>query len=61
MRPSLEEATDKRTYYITAVRQLDPDGIYRFEHKNREGERVDILWDQRDSSRSGSWWLPWRR
>ncbi|GAA5968475.1 hypothetical protein JCM8115_006402 [Rhodotorula mucilaginosa] len=60
IRPSHEEAKDKRTYYITAVRQVDPAGIYRLEHKNREGERVDILWDQRESRRAGPWWSPWR-
>ena len=60
IRPSHEEAKDKRTYYITAVRQVDPAGIYRLEHKNREGERVDILWDQRETRRAGPWWSPWR-
>lgn len=60
IRPNHEEAKDKRTYYITAVRQVDPAGIYRLEHKNREGERVDILWDQRETRRAGPWWSPWR-
>ncbi|GAA5988113.1 hypothetical protein JCM10908_002067 [Rhodotorula pacifica] len=61
IRPSQEEAKDKRTYYITGVRQLDAAGIYRLEHKNREGERIDILWDQRDPRRAAPWWSPWRQ
>ncbi|GAA5868713.1 hypothetical protein JCM3774_003633 [Rhodotorula dairenensis] len=60
IRPSHEEGKEKRTYYVTAVRQVDAAGIYRLEHKNREGERVDILWDQRDTRRAGPWWSPWR-
>lgn len=58
-RAAQEETKDKRTYYLTAVRQLDSTGVYRLEHKNREGERVDVLWDQRDNRRTGPWWSPW--
>ncbi|BGP56139.1 hypothetical protein JCM8202v2_003750 [Rhodotorula sphaerocarpa] len=58
-RAAQEEFKDKRTYYLTAVRQLDSTGVYRLEHKNREGERVDVLWDQRDNRRTGPWWSPW--
>lgn len=47
IRPGQEEGVDKRTYYITGVRQLDKEGIFRLEHRNREGERVDLIWDQR--------------
>ncbi|GAA6043754.1 hypothetical protein JCM8097_006654 [Rhodosporidiobolus ruineniae] len=46
IRPGLEEALDKRTYYLTGVRTLGEDGVVRLEHKNREGERVDVVWDQ---------------
>ncbi|BGP41044.1 hypothetical protein JCM10449v2_005013 [Rhodotorula kratochvilovae] len=56
IRPGQEEGVDKRTYYITAVRQLDADGIFRLEHKNREGERVDLVWDQRPLGGKGSRW-----
>ncbi|GAA6052081.1 hypothetical protein JCM3770_006621 [Rhodotorula araucariae] len=55
-RPGQEEGVDKRTYYITGVRQLDADGIFRLEHKNREGERVDLIWDQRTLGSTGSRW-----
>jgi len=34
------------------VRRLDQDGIFRLEHKNREGERVDIVWDQRATGKA---------
>ncbi|GAA6058934.1 hypothetical protein JCM10212_002886 [Sporobolomyces blumeae] len=55
IRSGQEEALDKRTYYITGVRTLSPDGIVRLEHKNREGERVDIIWDQRTKTAKGGW------
>jgi hypothetical protein len=42
---------EKRTYYLTGVRELDPAGVFRLEHKNREGEKVDIVWDQRPKGR----------
>ncbi|GAA5861264.1 hypothetical protein JCM1840_003134 [Sporobolomyces johnsonii] len=54
-RPGQEEGLDKRTYYITGVRTLSPDGIFRLEHKNREGERVDLIWDGRQRKQA-SWW-----
>ncbi|BGO99555.1 Multifunctional methyltransferase subunit TRM112 [Rhodotorula toruloides] len=57
IRPGQEEALDKRTYYVTGVRQLDAAGIYRIEHKNREGERVDIIWDQRDTKPKKHGWF----
>ncbi|GAA5937037.1 hypothetical protein JCM3775_001934 [Rhodotorula graminis] len=52
IRPGQEEGVDKRTYYISGVRRLDKDGIFRLEHKNREGERVDIVWDQRATGKA---------
>ncbi|GAA5976139.1 hypothetical protein JCM11641_003291 [Rhodosporidiobolus odoratus] len=55
MRPGQEEGTDKRTYYLTGVRTLDFTGVVRLEHKNREGERVDIVWDQAAKVK-GRWW-----
>ncbi|GAA5823926.1 hypothetical protein JCM5353_007339 [Sporobolomyces roseus] len=56
IRPGQEEAVDKRTYYITGVRTLTADGIVRIEHKNREGERIDLIWDQRlKSVGKGGW------
>lgn len=45
-RPGLEEALHKRTYYLTGVRRLDK-GVIRMEHRNRERERIDIIWDAR--------------
>ncbi|GAA5844194.1 hypothetical protein JCM11251_006713 [Rhodosporidiobolus azoricus] len=58
IRPAQEEAVEKRTYYLTAVRSLDGDrGVVRLEHKNRDGERVDVVWDQRE--RKGGWRGKW--
>ncbi|GAA5935472.1 uncharacterized protein JCM15063_001047 [Sporobolomyces koalae] len=57
IRPGQEEGLDKRTYYITGVRTLSPDGIVRLEHKNREGERVDLIWDQRTKLQSTGGWF----
>ncbi|CEQ42010.1 SPOSA6832_03781, partial [Sporobolomyces salmonicolor] len=54
-RPGQEEGLDKRTYYMTGVRTLSTDGIFRLEHKNREGERVDLVWDGRQRKHA-SWW-----
>lgn len=54
IRDGQEEALDKRTYYLTAVRNLDQ-GIVRLEHKNREGERVDIIWDGRAAPSKKGW------
>ncbi|GAA5859839.1 hypothetical protein JCM8547_004350 [Rhodosporidiobolus lusitaniae] len=59
IRPGQEEGVEKRTYYLTSVRQLDPSGVYRLEHKNREGERVDIVWDQRE--KKASRWSSWKK
>ncbi|GAA5829150.1 hypothetical protein JCM3766R1_000995 [Sporobolomyces carnicolor] len=56
-RPGQEENVDKRTYYITGVRTLSDDGIVRLEHKNREGEKIDIIWDQRKKPASKSGWF----
>lgn len=50
-RVGLEEGPEKRTYYITGVRELEK-GVVRLEHKNREGERVDVVWDERVGKRS---------
>ncbi|BGP51738.1 hypothetical protein JCM10450v2_007688 [Rhodotorula kratochvilovae] len=50
-RPPQVEGTDKRTYYLSAVRQLDDEDIFRFEHKDRDGRRVDVVWDQREDAR----------
>lgn len=47
MRPPLTEAKEKRTYYLTRVEQLTA-GVTRMEHSNREGERIDIVWDARE-------------
>ncbi|GAA5955944.1 hypothetical protein JCM10213_000075 [Rhodosporidiobolus nylandii] len=58
IRPGQEEGVDKRTYYLTGVRTLEPEGIIRLEHKNRDGERVDLVWDQRP--KTGSRWAVWR-
>ncbi|GAA6002825.1 uncharacterized protein JCM10292_001320 [Rhodotorula paludigena] len=55
IRPGQEEAVDKRTYYLSNVRQLDAAGIFRLEHKNREGERIDIIWDQRGPGGTNRW------
>lgn len=53
IRPGLVEGSDKRTYYLTGVRVLEH-GVARLEHKNREGERVDIIWDGR-GEKNGAW------
>ncbi|KAM0754798.1 hypothetical protein T439DRAFT_321844 [Meredithblackwellia eburnea MCA 4105] len=54
-RPGLVESVDKRTYYLTGVRILDSQGVARLEHKNREGERIDIIYDRRGEQKGG--WL----
>jgi len=41
------------------VRLLDR-GIIRLEHKNREGERVDIIWDGRADPSKGGKWAGWK-
>jgi hypothetical protein len=46
MRPALEEGLEKRTYYLTGLRGIGK-GVTRLEHKNREGEKVDLIWDGR--------------
>ncbi|KAK4696583.1 hypothetical protein P7C70_g8353, partial [Phenoliferia sp. Uapishka_3] len=53
IRPGLAESVEKRNYYLTSVRVVDP-GVVRLEHKNREGERVDIIYDRR-GSKPGGW------
>lgn len=60
-----EESLDKRTYYLTSVRPIES-GVVRLEHTNREGERVDVLWDGRaGESAPQSWekekakWTAW--
>jgi len=55
IRPGLEEALDKRTYYVTNVRPIEP-GVVKLEHKNREGERVDVVWDGRATGKGKGWW-----
>ncbi|KAK4046471.1 hypothetical protein OIO90_006555 [Microbotryomycetes sp. JL221] len=57
IRPGQEEALEKRTYYITGIKHLERD-IVRLEHKNREGERVDIIFDAREGKAmpQTSWW-----
>lgn len=54
IRPGLLESVDKRTYYLTGERTLDPAGVVRLEHKNKEGERVDVIYDRRGQS-LGEW------
>lgn len=54
IRPGLFESVDKRNYYLTNVRMLDH-GVTRLEHKNREGERLDIIYDRRGAVKGG--WL----
>ena len=49
MRTLVEEGLGKRTYYLVGVRTLDS-GVIRLEHKNREGERVDVIMDNRIGS-----------
>ncbi|GAA6005934.1 hypothetical protein JCM10207_007280 [Rhodosporidiobolus poonsookiae] len=54
IRPGQEEGVDKQTYYLTSVRTLDAkQGIFRLEHRNREGERVDVVWQQAEAG--GGW------
>ncbi|KAM0786496.1 hypothetical protein ACM66B_001954 [Microbotryomycetes sp. NB124-2] len=58
IRAGQEEALEKRTYYLTGVKHLERD-IVKLEHKNREGEKVDIIWDGRAgraSKAKSSWW-----
>lgn len=52
LRPALFESVDKRNYYLTNVRPLDA-GVVRLEHKNREGERLDIIFDRRGAAKGG--------
>lgn len=54
MRDALAEAVEKRTYYLVAVESLAED-VVRLEHKTREGERMDVIWDGRalKASRGG--------
>ena len=59
IRDGREEGTEKRTYYLSGVRNLDQ-GIVRLEHKNREGERVDIIWDGRAGPTRGGKWASWK-
>jgi len=57
LRPGQEEGVEKRTYYITGVRTMSEEGIVRLEHKNREGEKVDLIWDQRKRPSGKSGWF----
>lgn len=51
MRAAREEGREKRTYYVTGVKELEK-GVVRLEHKNREGEKVDVIWDGRLGKRA---------
>lgn len=54
IRPGKEEGVEKRTYYITAVRELG-NGVIRIEHRNHESERVDIIWDGTSRPKKPNW------
>lgn len=49
LRNALEEGVKKRTYYLTSARLIEQ-GVTRLVHQNKEGERVDIVFDNRGTS-----------
>lgn len=61
MRRPLVESIEKRNYYLTGTHKLSSD-VYRLEHTDQNGDRIDIVWDARAATTSQkSKWPQWRK
>jgi hypothetical protein len=60
MRRPLVESIEKRNYYLTGTRKLSSD-VYRLEHTDQTGDRMDIVWDARAATSKASTWPQWRK